>query len=150
MRGALFNVLGDIANLTILDAFAGSGALSYEAASRGAANIVAVEIDHTAQKVIATNIKNLDLSNKIKLIKANVLTWSSKHTLELFDLIICDPPYDQIQISVIQKLVKHLRPRGLFILSWPGHLTAPELFGVGMLEQRNYGDSQLVFYRKTA
>ena len=44
-RGGLFNALGDISGLTVLDAFAGSGALSFEAISRGAESVIAVDID---------------------------------------------------------------------------------------------------------
>lgn len=149
MRGALFNVLGDISDLTILDAFAGTGALSYEAISRGVKHVTAVEVDHGAQKIITANIVNLGLDDSLRLIKANVAAWSANNPTQLFDLIICDPPYDQLQISLIQKLVKHLLPTGVLILSWPGYLTPPELFGLNIVEQRNYGDSKLVFYRET-
>jgi 16S rRNA (guanine966-N2)-methyltransferase len=48
VRGALFNALGDIEGLTFLDAFAGSGALSFEAASRGAKSVIAIDKDGPA------------------------------------------------------------------------------------------------------
>jgi 16S rRNA (guanine966-N2)-methyltransferase len=51
MRGSLFNILGDIKGKTILDAFAGSGALSFEAVSRGAVHALTLEKDKIAQKI---------------------------------------------------------------------------------------------------
>ncbi|HKX24038.1 MAG TPA: RsmD family RNA methyltransferase, partial [Candidatus Saccharimonadales bacterium] len=56
VRGAMFNALGDIEGLTVLDAFAGSGALAFEAISRGAKSVVVVERDKRAQRIIAENI----------------------------------------------------------------------------------------------
>jgi 16S rRNA (guanine966-N2)-methyltransferase len=56
MRGALFNALGDIDGLSVLDAFAGSGALAFEAVSRGAGHAVAIDVDKSAQRAIAENI----------------------------------------------------------------------------------------------
>src|SRR3954471_4420017 len=72
MRGALFNVLGDIEGLTFLDAYAGSGALAFEAISRGAKDVVAVDKESAAQKTMSANVKDLKLDKKVKLVKANV------------------------------------------------------------------------------
>src|SRR3954464_3149409 len=70
-RGALFNALGDISGLTVLDAFAGSGALSFEAISRRAASVLAIDSDKNAQRAIAENIASLGLSRQVKLIKTS-------------------------------------------------------------------------------
>ena len=59
VRTALFNTLGDISDLTILDAFAGSGALTFEAISRGAKSAVTLEIDYDAYEVIQQNAEDL-------------------------------------------------------------------------------------------
>src|SRR3982751_244511 len=76
VRGALFNVLGDIEGLTFLDAFAGSGALAFEAASRGAKSVVAVDNDSSAHKIIGQNIKDLRLEKIVKVTRANTGGWS--------------------------------------------------------------------------
>src|SRR3954465_12488188 len=70
VRGALFNVLGDIEGLTFLDAFAGSGALAFEAASRGAKAVTAIDRDSSAHKILEQNAKELGLKS-VKIIKAN-------------------------------------------------------------------------------
>src|SRR6185312_1690039 len=75
VRGGLFNALGDIENLTVLDAFAGSGALGFEAISRGAASVLAVEIDKRAQDAISRNIRTLGLAKQMKLVRANCSSW---------------------------------------------------------------------------
>lgn len=148
VRGALFNTLGDIEGLTVLDVFAGSGALSFEAVSRGAASALAIEIDKPAQRAITNSIKALSVGNRIKLVQANCSSWSDNNPDAVFDLVIAAPPYDDLQETVVRKLVRHVRrPDGLYILDWPGKLAAPELDGFDIIEQKSYGDAQLVFYR---
>lgn len=147
IRGALFNVLGDIDDLTVLDAFAGSGAISFEAISRGAHSVVAIDSDRQAQKVIADNIKALGLSQKLKLIKASANAWMQTNPNTTFDLVICDPPYDNLQLNLLSRLAQRVDEDGLFVLSWPGDQEAPEIEGLRQIEYRGYGDASLVFYR---
>src|ERR1700756_1715958 len=77
MRGALFNSLGELAGLSVLDAFAGSGALAFEAVSRGAKGAVAIDLDRSAQQAIAANITALGLQDQVKLVRASAGAWLS-------------------------------------------------------------------------
>jgi len=148
-RGALFNVLGDVGGLDFLDAFAGSGALAVEAISRGAASVTAVEKDKAAYSVIEQNIKSLALRDQIKASRANVAGWSIHNMEREFDVLLLDPPYDDLQTSTLQKLInRHVTPSGLAVLSWPGHTQPPGFTGTQIVAVKNYGDAQLVFYRK--
>lgn len=148
MRGALFTMLGDLEGLTILDAFAGSGALSFEAISRGAASVQAIDSDRWAQQTIAGNIKKLALAGRVKLVKASANAWLSTNEDALFDIVLCDPPYDELQPNLIAKLAGAVKPTGLLVLSWPGSEALPKIAGVNLIEQRGYGDAQLGFYRR--
>jgi 16S rRNA (guanine966-N2)-methyltransferase len=148
IRGALFNVLGDIDGLSAMDAYAGSGALSIEAVSRGAAKAVAIDVDKAAHRTIEENVSALGLEAKIKVVRANVTSWSENNPDTRFDLLFCDPPYDQVSLSALQKLVRHLNRGGLICLSLPGELTAPEFQGLTLEKQSQFGDAQLVFYKK--
>jgi 16S rRNA (guanine966-N2)-methyltransferase len=145
-RGALFNVLGDIEGLTVLDAFAGSGALSFEAVSRGAAPAIAIDNDRAAQWVIAKNIHELRLSRQVKLIKASANAWLETNPDATFDIILCDPPYSDLQHNLLQRLAERLTPEGVFVLSWPGDQEPLDLDGLKQLERKNYGDITLAFY----
>jgi len=147
IRGALFNILGDLEGLTILDAFAGSGALSFEAISRGAAKALAIEIDRAAQRTIAENIEVLAIGEKVKLIKSSVSAWLQTNPDATFDIVLCDPPYDDLQPSLINQLTQRVKPNGLFVLSWPGSTDVPTFNLMKLLDKRDYGDSTLVFYR---
>ena len=147
VRGALFNALGDIANLTVLDPFAGSGAFSFEAISRGAKSAIALDEDKSAHRTICENLKSLNLEAKVKATKANASGWSDNNPKQTFDLVILDPPFGNLQLNTLQKLTMHVKSTGLYVLNWPGKLQAPEFIGLEMFQQKNYGDTQLVFYR---
>lgn len=146
-RGALFNALGDISGLTVLDAFAGSGALAYEAISRGALHATAIDSDRNAQRTIEENIQALGLEGMVRLIKAGAGAWFDT-TDSHFDIVLLDPPYDNLQLSLLKRLVEAANLGGLVVLSWPGDMKPPELAGTDLLQENLYGDNKLVFYRK--
>lgn len=148
MRGAIFGVLGDIKGLTVLDAFAGSGALSIEAVSRGAKAALAIEVDKRAHTVITINIGGLGVEDRIKAVRAYFNAWSTRHQRETFDLVFADPPYDDIPYRDLKCLPRHLSDTGTLVLSWPGKMKPLGFDGLQEVQAKNYGDSQLVFYQK--
>src|SRR3989344_8852858 len=103
IRGALFNILGDIKGLTFLDAFAGSGALSFEAASRGAKHVAAIEKDSPAYATIEKNIKELGLGKLVHASRANAGGWSNQNTEIEFDIVLLEPPYDLLQLNLLTR-----------------------------------------------
>jgi 16S rRNA (guanine966-N2)-methyltransferase len=148
VRGALFGMLGDIVGLTVLDAFAGSGALSIEAISRGAEHAVAVDIDKSAYLVIVENAKKLEIGTQLEAVKKNVAIWSGQNLNIRFDLVLCDPPYDDLNRNILRKLPRHLTESGIFVLSWPGKEKPPEFDNLTVKKTKTYGDIQLIFYQK--
>jgi 16S rRNA (guanine966-N2)-methyltransferase len=147
-RGALFNVLGDINGMTVLDPFAGTGALSFEAISRGAAGAVAIESDKAAQKTISENIELLGVGEQVTLVRAVAISWLYRNAQRKFDLVLCDPPFNSPQFRTLDRLARRVNPGGLMVLSWPANEEVPAYPGLKQVEQRSYGDMQLVFYRQ--
>jgi 16S rRNA (guanine966-N2)-methyltransferase len=150
VRGALFNILGDIEGLTVLDAFAGSGALSFEAISRGAVSAIAIDNDRAAQRIITANIRALRLGRQVKLISASANAWLQTNQDAQFDIVLCDPPYNDLQPNLVLRLAATTKREGIFVLSWPGSEDTPAIPGFIQVELRNYGDAQLAFYRLDA
>ncbi|MDB5182881.1 MAG: putative Methyltransferase [Candidatus Saccharibacteria bacterium] len=148
-RGAIFNALGDIEGLTVLDAYAGSGALGFEAISRGAKSVVAVELDKQAYKTIVDNIFKLGLEDKVHAVISTMRAWSNKNQNLMVDIAICDPPYDAVLALEIERLVKHVKKNGLLVLSWPSKLEAPPMPGCEILNEKEYAGARIVFYRKS-
>jgi 16S rRNA (guanine966-N2)-methyltransferase len=148
VRGALFSALGDIEGLSVLDAFAGSGALAIEAISRGAASAVAIDNDKRAYDAVVANSMKLGLIDRLKATKANVSGWSANNPNKTFDLVFVAPPYDNLQLNAVAKMSRHVNSGGLLVLDWPGNSEAPRLKQLNILETKNYGDATLTFYRK--
>lgn len=147
VRGALFNALGDIGGLSVLDAFAGSGALAYEALSRGAVRALAIDSDQNAQQTILDNIKSLGLANQAHLIKASAGAWLST-TDETFDIVTCDPPYDDPQLKLLERLAGRAKPGGLVVFSLPPAVKCDLPDDYEPLATKTYGDARLVFFRR--
>lgn len=153
IRGALFNALGDIEDLTILDAFAGSGAVAFEAASRGAGQIISIDIDKSAHKAMAESVEQLKLEDRVRIIRANASGWSDNNPDMQFDIVVLDPPYNNIQPRLLQKLAdRHVKPGGLAILSLPPKtsfsLADSSSSSYRLLSAKTYGDACLDFYRR--
>lgn len=148
VRGALFNALGNLHGLTVLDAYAGSGACSLEAISRGAASVLAIDVDVEAVKTIAANVKALSLEEVITVRRKNISGWSRNNQDKQFDVVLADPPYDDIRPDVLERLTVHVKPGGLFVLSWPGSESVRPMADLEIVSHKTYGDAQLVFYRR--
>lgn len=149
-RGAVFNSLaGSVDGARVLDAFAGTGAVGFEALSRGAESVTFVEKDRLAQKILAENIASLGLEDETKLVRANVRSWCETYDGEGFDLIFADPPYHDPQFSTISILFGLLKRDGIMILSHPGRGEVPihnkNLF---VVDSRSYGNAHLTFFRR--
>jgi 16S rRNA (guanine966-N2)-methyltransferase len=147
IKGGLFNILGDIEGLTLLDCYAGSGAISIEAISRGVKSAVLVESNSKAQQSIVKNIKNLGLEPKIKLFNTSVKIFLTTYLGE-FDLVICDPPFDQsIDFETISKLEKFVKKDGLLILSLPVGGDDFHFNKLSLIKEKTYTGARLVFFR---
>lgn len=148
IRNAVFNMLADsVQDAVVLDAFAGSGALGFEALSRGAKEVTFVERDRIAQKIITNNIETLKAQNETKLVKAPVASWSET-TNQTFDLIFADPPYHDPQLSTVFKLIRLLKPNGLMVLSYVSTREVPSELGVVVVDNRSYGNAAIAVYRR--
>ena len=150
-RGALFNALGDITGLTLLDAFAGSGAIAFEAISRGAKRVTAVDIETNAFKAMTESAESLGVVDQIEIIRANVGGWfKSSRQDNRYDVIVCDPPYDALQLPIIERLSSKITVGGVIVVSLPpkARLIMPER--CEPILTKDYGDITIQFFRRTS
>lgn len=94
-KEGLFNSLGDLTNLTFLDAFSGSGNIGIEALSRGAKFVTFVDINKDAIQTIVTNLNVLGIKKEAEVIKGNFFNYINKFNKK-YDIIFLDPPYKEV------------------------------------------------------
>ena len=148
IRGALFNMLGDIEGLTVLDAFAGSGAIGFEAISRGAKSALLLELDKGASRTIKENIDALGMDEEVTAIQGNIKGWSNNNVAHKFDIVVCDPPYDAVLEQLIHKISRHVAEGGTLTVSWPVSEPIPVIPEMEQLRHKTYGNATLVVYKK--
>jgi len=113
VRETLFNWLGqELTGMTCLDLFAGSGALGFEAASRGARRVVMVEHDIAAFKALQANRQLLD-ATAVELRRADALEFL-RRSQERYDAVFLDPPFQaDYWPKLLPLLPPHLTSAGL-------------------------------------
>lgn len=110
VRETLFNWLGqDLAGLACLDLFAGSGALGFEALSRGASTVVMVEKDAQALRALRENAQQLGAQN-LTVVRGDALEFA-RETRSRFDVVFVDPPYRMSLQTSALSLVRGLLSR---------------------------------------
>jgi 16S rRNA (guanine966-N2)-methyltransferase len=143
VRENAFNLIGPVDGATVLDLFAGSGAMGLEALSRGAESAVFVESSRDACRVIYANLDKLRLN-------ATVLCADALRTLATernrYDLVLVDPPYD---FAAHDRLAPHL-PRvladdGLLVYE-TGATIEPDIPGLEVRTSRKYGAARLTLF----
>ena len=95
VKGSIFNSLQNrlgLSNALVLDLFAGSGSLGFEAISRGARSVVFVEQDRDILKTIIANADTLECSDQCEVIESDVVEFIERARGQ-YDLIFADPPY---------------------------------------------------------
>lgn len=107
VRETLFNWLGqDLTGQSCLDLFAGSGALGFEAASRGAHSVVMVESNPQAAEALRTN-RALLAGERVEILQADALAFL-RAEMRRFDRVFLDPPY---RLNLLPNVLAHLPPR---------------------------------------
>ncbi|MBI5145119.1 MAG: 16S rRNA (guanine(966)-N(2))-methyltransferase RsmD [Candidatus Omnitrophica bacterium] len=153
VRKALFDILGDIEGLSFLELFAGSGAVGFEALSKGVSDLTLVEYDRDCLQAIEKNIAALkpractlypqQAERAIKALHKEGKT---------FDIVFLDPPYyEGLAKKTLQTLSCYdiLTPYGFIVAQHFKKDNLPDAAGdLTLFRQKRYGDTILSFYKK--
>ena len=144
VREAAFNLIGPVEAATVLDLFAGSGAMGLEALSRGAAAATFVENDRDACRTIDRNLEKLGLTGAAVLQRDVFQALAADR--RTYDLILCDPPYGFDQDARIAPyLARALAPDGLVVYETASR-REPALDGLRVRTSRTYGSARLTLF----
>jgi 16S rRNA (guanine966-N2)-methyltransferase len=144
VREAAFNLVGPVDGASVLDLFAGSGAMGLEALSRGAATATFVESDREACRTIERNLARLRLTGATVLCRDALQALAT--ATRTYDLVLCDPPYDYADHARLAPyLARSLAPRGLLVYE-TGARTEPRIEGLAVRTSRTYGSARLTLF----
>lgn len=151
VREAIFSILtskfGSFSELRILELFAGSGAQSLEALSRGAKSSILVDSGADAVEVITENIKRCHFEAYTKVIRQNVFKTLPQLTHSApFDLILLDPPYNQnLLSSTIEKIedLNLLSENGIICAESSRVETLNAFKTLKLIDERIYGSTKI-------
>ncbi len=156
VRESIFNILAhgieglDIKGARVLDVFAGTGAMGLEAISRGARFCQFVDDAAEARGLIRTNADALGVIGLVKIWRRDATDLGPCAPQPAFDLVFADPPYGKgLGEKALASLMKGqwLNPGAIVVLEEQLKAEVPEVTGLTLLDKRDYGDTQVRFYR---
>ncbi len=151
VKGTIFNVLQSrlrISNAHVLDVFAGSGSLGFEALSRGAADVVFVDDRRAVLDMIERNAETLGCVDASILIQSDAMRFIEQ-TQDQFDLIFADPPYAYERMGEIPTLIfqrRLLKNEGFLIIEHAKRtiFESTPLYRIAV--QKEFGNTRLSFF----
>ncbi|CAN5793083.1 hypothetical protein BH23GEM9_BH23GEM9_27580 [soil metagenome] len=132
----------DIPGATILDLFAGSGALGLEALSRGAAHVTFVERGPGALRALEQNITMLEAGADVTIVRTDALRYVSSLDASAFDVALADPPYASGEAKRLVRAYDEVAFAGILCVE---HAARAELGGPDTAMTRRYGDIAITF-----
>jgi len=144
----MFGALGRrVEGARVLDLFAGSGALGFEAMSRGAASVVFVDNDGAAAFVIRRNaLRLIDDEDRWRIMPMHAMR--ALRTLRgTFDVVLIDPPYDRGASEELAQLMQRglLAPDGIVVVEHRSKQTLELPASMKVIKTSKYGDTSLTF-----
>ncbi len=150
VRAAIFDALQRAPPTRVLDCFAGSGGLGFEALSRGADYVRFIERNARAADVIRSNARDLDVADSIDVIAANALT-ADLTVGGPYGLVLADPPYaEDLWPEFFERLRQPsvLEPDSLVVAEYSSRREAPMApVGWSLWKTRTHGDAEFTVYR---
>jgi 16S rRNA (guanine966-N2)-methyltransferase len=158
VREALFSMLasdgllggGDGEDARVLDLYAGTGALAFEALSRGASQAVLVEHGRDAIGVIRKNARALGADKQVLLFETKVERALPKIDGS-FGVVFLDPPYADVRAAgfsaILGAAAALVVPGGALVLEHASTDAPPDIAGLALDRSRRYGDTAVTLYR---
>ena len=157
VREAIFDSLGpQFSDALVLDLFAGSGAMGFEALSRGATTVVFVDIEQRSADAVKENARLLGVAPE----NFDLMVMPAQNAIRrlasrgmVFDVVFVDPPwesgfYDQVMLEL--SLSGIVRPDGVVVVEHARRYPVDAVFGpLNMVKDRTYGDTGVAYFRNS-
>ena len=155
VKESIFNIIqSQIPEATVLDLFAGSGAIGLEMLSRGAKKAILCDKSKEAIGIIKKNIQKTHMEEKVELYNIDFKECIEKVSKEKFDIIYIDPPYETNFIEKsLEKIIEKniIQENGIIILETDDEKRIKkeiEKINVAIIDERKYGRANIIFLSK--
>lgn len=143
VRKSVFDILGPLDGMKVLDLYSGIGSLGIESLSRGAIHLTAVEKDSKVFKILLNNINKVCKNDDVKLYRKDVNQFLRMNT-QKFDIIFADPPYDDLNFFDIKESISNfLNDKGVFCMEMKRTKTIEFDNDIRI---KKYGSTQVAFW----
>ena len=150
VKQAIFNMIGPgVDGATVLDLFAGSGAIGIEALSRGAATVWFVDQQPRGLAILRQNLDALGFKERAHLVRGEVVRWleSSPSVVRNADFVILDPPYDDVVLERALKVLDREATNATVLAEHSRRQPLPELSRLAIDRQRRHGDTVVTVFK---
>ena len=144
-REALFNIIGPVSGFNVLDLYAGTGSIGFEAISRGASSAIMIDISSKLLQAIKETAAKWGISEKVFCMRNDVLRFATQilQSPEKYDLIFADPPFSE-KYPDLRIFLPKLKENGVAVFEMQAR-NMPE-WAKEAVKIRNYGESSLAVF----
>lgn len=151
VKESVFNKLaGEFDQAHVLDLFSGTGNLSFEAYSRGAADVVAVELSKKSIQIIKDNLKHLKIASGITIVHKDVIVFLKEYKDQPFDIIFVDPPFTKKMAHEVMQALSGssvLAKNTTVVIESTVHERIDTQYGdLAQFFQKDYGDKKVSYF----
>lgn len=158
VKESVFNKLqAEMDGARVLDLYSGTGNLAFEALSRGAVSVEAVEMSKKSIAIIRDNARLLGVGAELTITNADVLKRLSKPDERAFDIVFADPPFtEKLAHETLSALARSsvFGPESLLMIEASSHERVDQVYldsnrgDLVLTDRRDYGDKQISFFRR--
>ena len=153
VKESVFNKLqAEWEGAKVLDLFAGTGNIGFEALSRGAVSVVAVELSSKSIDIIRRNVEELKIGREHRIVKDDVLKWLARFQGDAFDVVVADPPFTQSLAHETLELLamsEAVGPQTTVVVEASSHERVDEAYkNLECRDERDYGDKKISFWAR--
>ncbi|HET9782915.1 MAG TPA: 16S rRNA (guanine(966)-N(2))-methyltransferase RsmD [Candidatus Dormibacteraeota bacterium] len=144
VKQAIFNMVGpDIEGSTVLDLFAGSGAIGIEALSRGARAVWFVDQQPRGLAILRQNLDALGFKERAHVVRGDVVRWleASPQVIKSADFVILDPPYEDVVLDRALNVLDREVTDATVLAEHSRRQQIPQLQRLKVDRERRYGDT---------
>jgi 16S rRNA (guanine(966)-N(2))-methyltransferase RsmD len=146
VKEAIFNIVAaKIDGATVVDLFAGSGALGIEALSRGATHVTFVDREPRGLDILRQNLDALGLKQRARVVRAEVARWleGGPDEMRQAGVVFLDPPYDDPVLDRSLKALDRLDGPLTVVAEYSRRQSLPALERLQLVRERRYGDTMV-------